>query len=153
MDDRCQFDPCVARPPDDERQPLLPLRRVGGEVRGLNGVYEMVAQLQGIGWRVERERMLEQAREIWHSHTAAQGYHEDVVRARAYGRPHLLVVEVDALNLSVQDVKLPALLEVTDGDDDVVRIRAPICHSPQERCEQQIVVAVHDQHADIIRGS
>jgi hypothetical protein len=40
-----------------------------------------------------------------------------------------IAVEVDALNLSVQDVEPPALLKVADGDNNVVWTCAPVRYS------------------------
>src|SRR5947209_6761120 len=65
---------------------------------------------------------------------------------------HLFPFEVDAFHFGVQDVEAPALLKGTDGDDDVVRVGASIGHGPQQRGEQQVVVAIHDQDAGIGGG-
>lgn len=132
MDDRCQFSPGIACAPDNEREPFLSLRRVGGVMGGFNGIDEVIAQLQGVGWGVKRERMLAQAREVWHSRAAAQGYHKNIVWKRALRCSYLLLVEINLLNLSVPDKELSALLEIADGDDHVIGVRTPVRYCPQQ---------------------
>src|SRR5579875_796344 len=99
---------------------------------------------------MEGEGILAQTRQIGHCRMTAQGNHENIIWARPSRRLHLLTRKIDALNFSMQDMKPPSFLKGANGYNDIIHIGPSICHCPQERSEQRVVVPIHDQNTGII---
>ena len=147
MDGGRELDASVATAADDEGELGAALIRVGGAVGSLEGIDDVVAELEGVGRGVEETGVLAQAGEVGYRGDAAEREDEGVVGEGAGGGDDLAAVEVDPLDLGVEDVEAPPALEGTNRNDHISRIRPPVGDGPEEGGEEQAAVTIDDEHA------